>query len=220
VNTYIRLLSVDPSHVDVQKKLIQSLDGLGDANAVMYMTQWYLQEHLYDVEIQRYLANAYFTREEYVEAEAAYARVLRDFPEDVFALEHQADALMIMKEYEKALIPLEVLHANYSRRQDYYRKIAICNAQLLKGKETAQILGRAAQLFQKVVVVGWIQDPLFDPIRTDRAFQAFTDRVAGTETRMRLEALAAGQTKKADKGPKLVVPTDEKLDAELLKPRK
>ncbi|MCK4564551.1 MAG: hypothetical protein KAU94_07745, partial [Verrucomicrobia bacterium] len=67
VNAYIRLLSVDPSRPDIQKKLIQSLDAFGDAEAVMYMAEWHLEQNMYDAEIQLYLANARYTREEFAE---------------------------------------------------------------------------------------------------------------------------------------------------------
>ncbi len=220
VNAYIRLLSVDPSRPDIQKKLIQSLDAFGDAEAVMYMAEWHLEQNMYDAEIQLYLANARYTREEFAEAAEAYGRVLRDTPRNVRALERQAASYMHLGQYDKALVPLGVLRGNNYRRQEYYKQIAICNAQLLQGKESLQALGRAAQLFEKQLIVGWLRDPKFDPIRTDRAFQAFIDRIAGEETRLWLEKVASDQAKKPDIAPELVIPTvDEKLDTELLKPR-
>lgn len=219
VNTYIRLLSVDPSRAEIQKKLIQALDKFGDAEAVMYMAEWYLEQNMYDAEVQLYLANARFTREEFAEAAEAYGVVLRDTPRNVSALERQATSYMLLEQYEKALAPLEVLRTNNYRGQEYYKQIAICNAQLLQSKESVQTLGRAAQLFEKNLVVGWVRDPRFDPIRTDRAFQGFIDRVAGQETRLWLEKVASDQAKPKDEGPKLVIPTDERLDSDLLKPR-
>lgn len=224
VNAYIRLLSVDPSRADVQKRLIQALDAYGDADAVMYMTQWYQDQNTYDGDIQRYLANALYEREEFVEAAEAYARVLRDSPRDVQALERQVSAYMQIKEYEKALVPLAVLRENNYRKQDYYKQIAICNAQLLKGEESLKTLGRAAQLFDKQVITGWIRDPQFDPIRTDRAFQAFTERLGGEEFRLWLEKMAknseADPAKAEDTGPELGIPgSGELLDKDLLKPK-
>lgn len=220
VNAYIRLLSVDPSLSDVQKKLIQALDAFGDAEAVMYMAEWYLEQNTYDADIQLYLANARYAREEFAEAAEAYGLVLRDTPRDVLALELQASSYMQIQQYDKALVSLGVLRENNHQTQEYYRQIAICNAQLLQGKESLQSLGRAAQLFDKQVVVGWIQDSKFDPIRTDRAFQAFIDRIAGEETRRWLEKVASDQSKKPEKTLEPVIPIAEKLDTELLKPRK
>lgn len=220
VNTYIRLLSVDPSRAEIQKKLIQALDVFGDAAAVMYMAEWYLEQNMYDDEVQLYLANARYAREEFSEAAEAYGVVLRNAPRDVDALERQSISYMHLQQYEKALLPLGVLRENNYRGHEYYKQIAICNAQLLRSKESVQTLGRAAQLFEKNLVVGWVRDPKFDPIRTDRAFQAFIDRVAGEETRLWLEKVASDQSKKKDEGPKLVIPTDERLDSELLKPKR
>jgi len=219
VNAYIRLLSVDPSRSEIQKKLIRALDAYGDSAAVMYMAEWYREQNTYDPDIEVYLANARYTRKEFAEAAAAYGRVLRDAPLNITALERQATAYMQLEKFEEALVPLETLRENNYRKQDYYRQIAICNAQLLKSKESLLALGRAAQLFESRLVVGWIQDTKFDPIRTDRAFQAFIDRIAGSETRLWLEKLAAEQARKPDKTPVLEIPTVEKLDNELLKPR-
>ncbi len=219
VNAYIRLLSVDPSRLEVQKKLIQALDAFGDADAVMYMAEWYLDQNMFDADIQLYLANARYTREEFTEAAEAYGQVLRNSPRDARALARQAASYMQVGQYEKALLPLEVLRQNNYRGQEYYKQIAVCNAQLLRSKESVQTLGRAAMLFETRIVLGWLQDPHFDPIRTDRAFQSFTDRVGGEEFRLMLEKMAAEQPKRQEKIPGLVIPTDERLDTELLKPR-
>ena len=219
VNAYIRLLSVDPSRLEVQKKLIQALDAFGDADAVMYMAEWYLDENLFDADIQLCLANARYAREEFTEAAEAYAQVLRNSPRDASALTRQAASYMQVGQYEKALVPLEVLRQNNYRRQEYYKQIAVCNAQLLRSKESVQTLGRAAMLFETRIVLGWLQDPQFDPIRTDRTFQSFADRIGGEEFRLSLEKMAAEQPKRTEKLPGLVIPTDDKLDTELLKPK-
>ncbi len=220
VNAYIRLLSVDPSRAEVQKKLIRALDAYGDTAAVMYMAEWYQEQNLYDPDIALFLANARYTREEFSEAAEAYGRILRNAPLNRLALERQALAYMQIEQYDKALVPLETLRENNYREKEYYRQIAICNAQLKQSKESLLALGRATQLFESRIIVGWVQDPRFDPIRTDRAFQAFLDRVAGTSTRLWLEKQAAEQAKKPDKVQELEIPTVDKLDNELLKPRK
>lgn len=219
VNAYIRLLSVDPSRSEVQKKLIRALDAVGDAAAVMYMAEWYREQNLYDPDIALYLANARYSREEFAEAAEAYGRILRDTPLNIMALERQAAAYMKIEQYDKALVPLETLRENNYREQEYYRQVAICNAQLLQSKEALLALGRAVQLFDSRMAVNWIQDSRFDPIRTDRAFQAFIDRIAGAETRLWLEKMAFEEAKQKGKTQELAIPTLDKLDANLLKPR-
>lgn len=220
VNAYIRLLSVDPSRSEVQKKLIRALDAYGDTAAVMYMAEWYQEQNLYDPDITLFLANARYSREEFPEAVEAYGRILRDTPLNILALERQASAYMQIEQYDKALIPLETLRGNNYREKEYYLKIAICNAQLKQSKESLLALGRAAQLFDNRLVVGWVQDSRFDPIRSDRAFQSFIDRVAGAQTRLWLEKQVSEELKKPEKVPVLGIPTVDKLDNELLKPRK
>lgn len=221
INSYIRLLSVDPSRKDLQEKLIQALDAHGDADAVVFMAKWYLDQNNYDEDIQRYLANALFTKGEYAEAVEAYDRVLKDTPKDVLALEQQVKAYMLLEQYGQALKALTLLNETNYRDPVYYKNIAICHAQLGHSLETVQTLGKGAHLFGQKVVIGWIQDPLLDPVREDRTFQAFADRVGGEEFRRYLEQMAKtmdGETRK-DLEPQLKLPDQEMLDQELLKPR-
>ena len=116
VNAYIRLLSVDPSQKKTQKRLIDALDALGDYGAVRYMAEWYLEQHMFDADIQLYLANALYAQESFEEAAKAYDRVLRESPMDVQVMERQADAYMQVQQYEKALVPLSKLRENPTGR--------------------------------------------------------------------------------------------------------
>ena len=200
VNTYVRLMSVDPSDRKVQKELIHALAAYGDSKAVKYMATWFLDQNMYDPDVQRYLADALYAEKEYKEAVSAYDRVLGDAPDNKMALDHQADGYIKLEEYEKALDALEVLRRNDYRNPDYYKKIAICNAQLERGRDTVLILGQAAQLFGEKMVLGLIQNPQLDPVREDRTFQAFADRVGGEDFRVWLEKMAKNvQMGKQDK---------------------
>ena len=190
VNTYVRLMSVDPSHPKIQKNLIQSLDALGDAKAVEYVATWYLDQNLYDADVQRYLANALYAEGNFQEAVTAYDRVLRDNPEDVEALEQQVNACLQLQNYEKALPSLDVLRKTDYRNPDYYKQMVVCYAQLQEGREAVLVLGQAAQLFGQQMVVELIKNPELDPIRDDRTFQAFADRVGGEDFRLWLEKMA------------------------------
>lgn len=220
INSYVRLLSLDPSRADLQEKVIQVLDAHHDANAVAYMSEWYLEENPYNENVKRYLANSLFKQEKYVEAAEAYDRVLKDNPGDVEVLVQQADAYMYLEEYGKALKSLEKVQEKNYRDPNNYHSIAVCHAQLGEGMETVQTLGKAAHLFGQKLVVGWIQDPRLDPIREDRTFQAFADRVGGEEFRKWLEKVAktVEAEKPEDVTPQLTLPK-ENLDSELLKPR-
>lgn len=220
INSYVRMLSVDPSREDLQEKVIQALDAHHDADAVTYMSRWYLEENPYNANVQRYLANALFTQEKFVEAANAYGRVLKDNPGDVEALEQQAQSYMYLKEYAQALKTLDMLRENNYRDANYYRSIAVCHAQLGQGMETVQTLGKAAHLFGQNIVIGWIQDPRLDPVREDRTFQAFADRVGGEEFRKWLEKVAKTMDgeEREDITPQLTLPK-ENLEPELLKPR-
>ncbi|VGO21247.1 tetratricopeptide repeat protein [Pontiella sulfatireligans] len=222
VNAYIRLVSVDPSRGDIQRRLIEALDAYGDHQAVRYMAEWYLEENTSDDEVVRHLANALYAEGEFVEAAEAYGRVMAGGKKDVQALEMQAAAYMQVKEYNQALVPLSSLHDFNYRKQGYYKQLAVCYAQLLDGPETVQTLGRAAQLFGQKIVMGWMQDPLLDPVREDRSFQAFADRIGGEEFRLWLEKMASAidaADEKQPVAPMLEIKGQNALQQDLLKPK-
>lgn len=222
INAYIRLLNVDPSRIDIKVKLIEVLNARQDANAVIFMARWYQEEHEYNGEIQRYLANALFFNEAFAEAIEAYKRVLLDDPDDVVALEKMAEAYIYTENYSDALITLEKLQKQNYRDPMYYRKIAVCHAQLGHGLETVQTLGKAAHLFGQQTVISWMQDPRLDPVREDRNFQAFADRVGGEEFRKWLEKVAQSMDGEERKNisPQLTQPKKETLETDLLRPNK
>ena len=219
-NAYIRLLSVDPSNNDVQRRLIRALDAVGDHEAVRYMAEWYLSENLYDTEVQSHLANALFAGKSYLDAAAAYRRVLQEAPGDVAAMEQLAASYLLLDDYKNALAPLQKLRDLNYRNPVYYRQIAVCNAQLEKGYETVQILGRAAQIFGDKVVMAWMQDSRLDPVRDDRNFQAFADHVGGEGFRKWLDKMAEGIESSgkdaSEVGAMLDQPESQQRDANLL----
>ena len=221
INAYIRLLSADPSREKIQKRLIEALDAFGDHDAVKYMAEWYLEVNAYDVDVQRHLANALYAREDFAAAAEAFGKVLRELPRDTHCLEQQVGAYMQVRQYEKALVPLAALRGQNNRNPGYHKQIAVCQAQLQQGHETVQTLGRASQVFGVQTVLGFIQDPQFDPVREERAFQAFVDRVGGKEFRMGIEEMArraqAGEEGRAGVDPQLEMPISDLQDEELLK---
>jgi tetratricopeptide (TPR) repeat protein len=219
INTFIRLLSVDPSRLDLQQKLIQALDAHQDADAVVFMSRWYLEQNEYDENVGRYLANALYQNEKYDEAAEAYARVMKFNPNDLEALEQQAKSYILLEEYDNALTCLNQLRDKNYRDPNYYRQIAVCQAQLGKGVDTVQTLQKAAHLFGQNMVIGWVQDPRLDPVREDRTFQAFADRVGGEEFRKWLEKMAQTMDgeKRDDIAPQLTLPKDSLTQPDLLR---
>ena len=216
VNAYIRLLSVDPSQEKTQKRLIEALDAFGDYNAVKYMAEWYLDEHISDADVERHLANAHYALRNFKVAAEAYDRVLRESPKDIQILEKQADAYMQIKQYEKALVPLDKLSEDNPRNPLYFKQTAICQAQLKRGQETVQTLFRAKQHFGQNMVLGLIRDSQFDPLRDDRAFQAFVERVGGREFRLSLEKMEQKAAPGPEAEPQFKNPDSEMEDKELV----
>ena len=190
IDAYSRLLSVDPSREDVQQDLMKALDAGRDDEAIILAARWYQDRNTYDESVQRYLANAYFRLERYAEAAEAYARVVKDSPRDVQVLENQAVSYMALNQYDQALAVLEQQVGISLRDPECHQRIANCYAQLGMAEETVQILGKSAHLFGPDTVLLWIKDPLMDPIRMDRTFKAFADRVGGEEYRKYLERVA------------------------------
>jgi tetratricopeptide (TPR) repeat protein len=210
VNAYIRLLSVDPARKETQVSLIEALDAYGDDRAVKYMAEWYLEKNPYDAGVQRYLARALFALEEFEASAEAYRRALREAPGDVESLEQQAAAYMQIEQFDLALKPLEKLREMNYRNPPYYRQMAVCHAQLEQPQECVEMLLRATQLFGQQVVLAWLQDPMLDPVREERPFQAFVDRVGGKDFRLGIEEMAR---RAAEKGAQ-----EEKVEPQLEMP--
>ncbi len=221
VNTYIRLLSVDPSRTDFQLALLKSLDAYGDPDATIRVARWYQDQNIYNEDVQRYMANAYFKKEQYADATTAYERVLKDSPRDVTVLANQAIAYMRLEEFDKALASLEKQVVISFRDPVCYKRIAVCYAQLGKGEEAVQILGKAAHLFGADTAGMWIQDPMMDPVRGNRTFQMFADTVVTEEYRKYLEQMAQAMEHQKEEGlaPQLDLPDNDAIDSELLRPK-
>ena len=214
INTYIRLVSMDPSRKDMKKQLITALDANGDAQSVVAMALWFNDTNGFDEGINRYLANAYYKLEEYAEAIPVYERVLKYSPQDADVLQALANSYIYLEQYEQALVVLEKLQTINFRDINGYKQILICHAQLGHGPETVKILGKAAHLFGQNTVISWISDPLLDPVRQDPKFQAFADSVGGEEYRKYLENMAQAMEGPDEKGidPQLAMPDQEELD--------
>jgi tetratricopeptide (TPR) repeat protein len=148
--------------------------------------------------------------------------VLKDAPSDVAAREKLSQSYIYLEQWELALESLEKLREQNYRDPVYYHDMAICHAQLGHSQETVQTLGKAAHLFGQNVVMGWVQDPQLDPIREDRTFQAFAERIGGEEFRKWLEKVAQSMEaeERQDVTPQLKLPSQGSLDQELLSPRK
>jgi tetratricopeptide (TPR) repeat protein len=221
VNTYIRLVSIDPSRKDMKKLLITALDTNGDAESVVAMAQWFRDTDGFDEDFHRYLANALFQLEEYSEAAMAYERLLKSSPQDADGIQNLASSYIYLEQYDQALVVLEKLQAINYRDQNCYKQILICHAQLGHGSETVQILGKAAHLFGQNTVVSWISDPQLDPVRQDPSFQAFADRVGGREFRLYLEKMSQAMEGEDDKGidPHLTIPKQDEMDGEVHQPQ-
>ncbi|MBN2162181.1 MAG: tetratricopeptide repeat protein [Pontiellaceae bacterium] len=221
VNTYVRMLGVEPSRSDLQVDLLKALNMYGDPDATIAVGQWYHEKNMYNGEVQRYLANAFFLKKEYAEAAEAYAVVIAEKPGDSSVLENQAICYMELKEYQKALDVLEQQALVDLRDPDCYKRMTFCFAQLGKEEDVVQTLGRSAHLFGADAVAMWIQDPRLDPVRMDRSFQIFADSVVTEEYRKYLERMAQTMenAEKAEIAPQLDLPDRTQLDPELLKPR-
>jgi len=214
VNTYIRLVSMDPSRKDMKRLLITALDANDDPESVVAMAQWFNDTNGFDEDIHRYLANAYYELGEYAEAAPVYERVLKYSPQDAGILQALANSYMNLEQYDRALVVLEKLQTINYRDINVYKQVLVCHAQLGHGPETVKILGKAAHLFGQNTVISWISDPLLDPVRQYPKFQAFADSVGGEEYRMYLENMAKAMKGSDERGidPQLTMPKQEELD--------
>ena len=181
INTYNRLISVNPDREDLQEMLIQAFEARGDVDAVEYLARWYLERNHYDEDVQRSLADSLFSQGHFVEAVKAYERVLKDKPDDTAALKNKMAAHMEIGQYEEAVFLLGELYETSFQEPEYYEQLAVCYAQLEKSQEAVQALGKAAHKFGPEMVVRWIVDPRFDPIREVRSFDLFCATIGTDE---------------------------------------
>ena len=217
INTYIRLISIDPTRKDMKKRLIMALDANDDPESVAAVAQWFRDTDGFDEDFHRYFANALFQLENYTEAAVAYERLLKETPQDADVLQSLASAYMYLEQYDQALVVLEKLQTINYREINCYKQILICHAQLGHGPETVKILGKAAHLFGQNTVVSWISDPQLDPVRQDPAFQSYAESVGGKEYRLYLEKVAQAIEGEGDEGvdPHLKLPKQEEVDGEV-----
>jgi len=217
INIYQHLLDITPKNTKIKEKLIKALSHTDKTAATIFMSKQYLDSHLYNPDIQEILANAYYTDAKYKDAITAYKRILQADPENRSALEFISAAHVQLKEFNHALTYLNKLIKRFSRNETYYLQISLCHAQIKNGKESVQTLSRAAQIFDKTLVLRWIQDPLFDPIRNDRDFTMFVDRIAGIETRKKMETLVGNPNRKSKFSSIFTLTPGKKIDENILK---
>ena len=160
--------------------------------------------------------------EHHEEAAAAYERVLKDSPRDVFALESQAVSYMRLEQYDQALATLQKLVEIEFRDQIAHKRLVTCYAQLGMAEEAVQVMGKSAHVFGADTVAMWIQDPMMDPIRLERAFQIYADGVVTEEYRRYLEEMARAAERKPlqEVGPQLDMPETQGVDQDILNPGK
>ena len=221
INTYIRLLSVEPSDPGLQIELLKALNAYGDSEAMIAVALWYNEQNSFNTLVHHYLANAYFAQENYPEAIKAYERVLVDEPEDIESLNNLSIAYMQQEEYKKAVDTLDTLSIVDLRNPDCYKRMSFCYAQLGKEESVVQTLGKSAHLFGPNVVAQWIQDKKLDPVRMERSFQIFADSVVTEEYRKYLERMAKTmeQSDEPEIDPQLELPKNEIVEPELLRNR-
>jgi len=197
INIYRHLLDISPDRLELQKKLIEALSNTDKTKATIFMAKHYLDTQLYDSDIQYFMANAYYIDGDYENAIKAYKHILLNDSKNKLVLESISVSYIQLKKFSLALHYLKQLTENFESNEAYYLQTALCYAQLKNGKEAVKTLSRAAQIFDRTLVVNWVQDSLFDPIRNDRNFTMFIDRVAGIETRKKMELLVEQPDRKS-----------------------
>ena len=190
MGAYLHLIRIEPEREDLQLSLLRALDGLDNPDTTIKVAEWYLERHEYSHEVQKYLAYALLEKERYEDALDAFSRLLKDTPKDAEYLTRKSNILMHQQRYDDALVSLLQLKKVSAHDAGCYRNLAICYAQQENAYEAQDILGQSAHLFGPQPVVAWVQDPLMDPIRGDRGFQSFVERIGGAKFREYLEEIA------------------------------
>ncbi|MBN2684886.1 MAG: tetratricopeptide repeat protein [Pontiellaceae bacterium] len=190
-NAYTYLVRTAPDREYLQQYLLRSLAALGELESVIQVASWYHQNNEYNHDVQNYIAQAYFDGEHYEMALTAYERLLKEKPKDVDYLTIRSEILVRLDRYEDALTALEKLQSVNGRDSYTSSTMALCYAQLGKAFEAVQVMEQSAVLFGRNTVISWLEDSKLDPIRSDRGFMIFDERIRGAEFQQYLASIEA-----------------------------
>lgn len=206
----LRLLDQNSQQPNLQMNLLQALMADGQHAAGVMLADWMLQDQPNDARVLAIAAIGQVKLGNQETALALFKRVLENEAKNSDALEGCGKIYFDRKDYLNAA-PHYLELTKINPKPDYYQMLARCYAQQDEVGKALIFMGQAVGLFGGATVASWFRDPLFDPVRENSEFRAFTDRIIGVEGRKAIEAISKHDAGKAVEAAELELPKTPEL---------
>jgi len=214
----LRLLDQNSQQPNLQMTLLKALQESGQTAAGVILADRMLLDQPNDVEVLSIAAAGQIKLGNQEAALALFRRVLENEAKNKAALEGCGKIYFDRNDYQNA-VPYYLELTKLDPKAEYYQMLARCYAQQNEAGKAVIFMGQATGLFGGATVSSWFRDPLFDPVRENPEFRAFTERIIGVEGRKAVEAISKREAEpKAEATGGLELPKQPDLNP--LKPQK
>ncbi len=193
----VRLLDQDSRQWGVKMNLLQALQGLGQAEACLALTDQMLQREPNNLELLEVAAFAQRVTGNDEEALALFDRILQNDGRHAVALAGSGAIYQERGKWETALpYYLELVRTHPS--MEYYHDLVRCYAQQSEAGKAVIFMGQAASLYGEAEISSWLRYDLeaFYPILETVEYRSFADRLVGVETRKAIEEIQRREIEK------------------------
>ena len=201
----LRLLDQNSQQPALQMSLLKALQESGKTAAGVMLADRMLLDQPNDASVLSIAAAGQIKLGNQEAALALFKRVLENETKNRDALEGCGKIYFDRNDYQNA-VPYYLELTKLDPKPDYYQMLARCYAQQNEVGKAVIFMGQAAGLFGGAAVSSWFSDPLFDPVRENSEFRAFTDRIIGIEGRKAIEAMSQREAEKKAELPGLELP--------------
>jgi tetratricopeptide (TPR) repeat protein len=184
----IRLLDQDSTQWDLKISLLTALQGEGQNELCLYLSDQLLRKEPNDVNLLEVAAYSHAFAGDAEKALDLYKQILEKDPKNLLALEGAGFLYREKKEWMN-LVPYYLKLLELAPQKEHYLTLARSYAQLDDSEKSIVFLGQAYSLYGEPVVSPWLLQPEFDPIRETSDFRSFADMVVGAKRRAAIEQI-------------------------------
>jgi tetratricopeptide (TPR) repeat protein len=214
----VRLLEQDSRDQEVREHLLTALHETGQSEASLFLAEQMLEKTPGNLHVMEVAAYDYAAKGEPDKALEMYDGILQRDPGHLLALEGSATIYEWQGEWIRAL-PYRMKLVRLDPQDERYRALARNYAQQNEAGKAVIFLGQASSLYGEAVVIPWLSDPRFDPVRKTVEFRSFADQVVGAQTREMIEELRRREIQQPGLMDPLNLDRPAETDLEILKPR-
>ena len=214
----VQLLEQDGHDQQILEHFLAALHETDQVEASLLLADRILEVDPGNLRVMEIAAYDYAAKGETDKALELYGRVLQRNPDRLLALEGSGTIYEWKAEWARAL-PYYMKLVELDPQPERYRVLARNYAQQNEAGKAVIFLGQATGLYGESVVMPWLSDPGFDPVRQTVEFRSFADQVVGAKAREAIESIRQREASK----PELLTPEGLELpserDLEMLRPR-